>query len=62
MPVEGGTVPMEAAPMHQDVPPAAGSVAPRRNYTYTSSNKGMLARMWDVEQRKNAWLKRTFLN
>jgi hypothetical protein len=50
------TVPMETAPA-----PAAASVAPRRNYTYAPAKKGMLARMWDAEQRKNAWLKRTFI-
>jgi hypothetical protein len=37
----------------------------RTNQTYTQSapaRKGPFARLWELEQRKNAWLKRTFLN
>lgn len=37
----------------------------RTNQGYVQSRparKGPLARLWELEKRKNAWLKRTFLN
>ena len=30
-------------------------------YMPAKEKKGMFAKMWEMEQRKNAWLKRTFL-
>lgn len=30
-------------------------------YQQSTKRKGLFKRMWDLEQRKNAWLKRTFL-
>ncbi|MBD3674343.1 MAG: hypothetical protein HUJ26_12535 [Planctomycetaceae bacterium] len=42
--------------------PNCGRYHTAQSYGYQKpERKSLLARMWEMEQRKNAWLKRTFL-
>lgn len=35
---------------------------PQQQYYYQEERGNLFQRMWDMEQRKNAWLRQTFFN
>ncbi|MBM3968515.1 MAG: hypothetical protein FJ302_01425 [Planctomycetes bacterium] len=42
------------------VQPQAQPAQPQQQYYYQEERPNLFQRLWDMEQRKNAWLRRTF--